>query len=51
MEMYCDPEARGGVLEVEGAVNVKYRRPEILKTAHRYVRANIYGYVYRCTRV
>eukprot|EP00172_Hildenbrandia_rubra_P004148 Plantae.Rhodophyta-Hildenbrandia_rubra.ctg785.p1 GENE.Plantae.Rhodophyta-Hildenbrandia_rubra.ctg785~~Plantae.Rhodophyta-Hildenbrandia_rubra.ctg785.p1 ORF type:complete len:1318 (-),score=208.85 Plantae.Rhodophyta-Hildenbrandia_rubra.ctg785:470-4423(-) len=35
IEMYADPSARGGVLEPEGVVDVKYRRREILKTMHR----------------
>ncbi len=35
IEMYADPTARGGVLEPEGTVDVKYRRREILKTMHR----------------
>ncbi len=35
MEMYAAPEARGGVLEVEGTLDVKYRAKAQLKTAHR----------------
>lgn len=35
MEMYADPEARGGVLEAEGIVEVKYKQRDILKTMHR----------------
>jgi len=35
IEMYADPTARGGVLEPEGTVDVKYRRRELLKTMHR----------------
>ncbi len=35
IEMYADTTARGGVLEPEGTVDVKYRRREILKTMHR----------------
>ncbi|KAL0809386.1 hypothetical protein ABMA28_011580 [Loxostege sticticalis] len=35
MEMYADPEARGGVLEAEGIVEVKFKQRDILKTMHR----------------
>lgn len=35
IEMYADPTARGGVLEPEGTVDVKYRRRELVKTMHR----------------
>ncbi|SAM05410.1 hypothetical protein [Absidia glauca] len=32
MEMYADKQARGGVLEPEGIVEIKYRRPQLLAT-------------------
>jgi biotin carboxylase/acetyl-CoA carboxylase carboxyltransferase component/biotin carboxyl carrier protein len=35
IEMYADPTARGGVLEPEGTVDVKYRRRDLLDTMHR----------------
>lgn len=35
MEMYADPESRGGILEAEGIVEVKFRQRDILKTMHR----------------
>lgn len=35
IEMYADPTSRGGVLEPEGTVDVKYRRRDIIKTMHR----------------
>lgn len=35
IEMYADSTSRGGVLEPEGTVDVKYRRRELLKTMHR----------------
>jgi acetyl-CoA carboxylase/biotin carboxylase 1 len=35
MEMYCDRTGKGGVLEVEGVLDVKFRTGDILKTAHR----------------
>lgn len=35
IEMYADPQSRGGVLEPEGTVDVKYRRRHIIKTMHR----------------
>ncbi|VEL24866.1 unnamed protein product [Protopolystoma xenopodis] len=36
MEMFCDPSTcRGGVLEPEGTVEIKYRTPELIKTMHR----------------
>lgn len=35
MEMYADEEARGGVLEPEGIVNIKYRRDKQLETMAR----------------
>lgn len=33
--MYADPTARGGVLEPEGIVEVKYKKRDLLKTMHR----------------
>ncbi|KXG54596.1 ATP-grasp fold, subdomain 1 [Penicillium griseofulvum] len=35
MEMYADEESRGGVLEPEGMVNIKYRREKQLETMAR----------------
>jgi acetyl-CoA carboxylase/biotin carboxylase 1 len=35
MEMYADEEARGGILEPEGIVNLKYRRDKQLETMAR----------------
>ncbi|KAL2832844.1 acetyl-CoA carboxylase [Aspergillus cavernicola] len=35
MEMYADEEARGGVLEPEGIVNIKFRREKQLETMAR----------------
>lgn len=35
MEMYADPESRGGVLEPEGIVEIKFRAKDLLKTMHR----------------
>jgi len=35
IEMYADSSSRGGVLEPEGTVDVKYRRRDLLKTMHR----------------
>ena len=35
MEMYADPEARGGVLEPEGIVEIKFKKRDLLKTMHR----------------
>ncbi|CAD7013619.1 unnamed protein product [Ceratitis capitata] len=35
METYADPEARGGVLEPEGIVEIKYKEKDLLKTIHR----------------
>nr|QLI61955.1 acetyl-CoA carboxylase 2 [Streltzoviella insularis] len=35
MEMYADSDARGGVLEAEGIVEVKFKQRDILKTMHR----------------
>lgn len=35
IEMYADPSSRGGVLEPEGTVDVKYRRRHLIKTMHR----------------
>eukprot|EP00737_Agarophyton_chilense_P001387 gb/GEZJ01001557.1/.p1 GENE.gb/GEZJ01001557.1/~~gb/GEZJ01001557.1/.p1 ORF type:complete len:2331 (-),score=312.23 gb/GEZJ01001557.1/:1422-8057(-) len=34
IEMYADPTSRGGVLEPEGTVDVKYRRRHLIKTMH-----------------
>uniref|UniRef100_A0A5S6QG58 Acetyl-CoA carboxylase n=1 Tax=Trichuris muris TaxID=70415 RepID=A0A5S6QG58_TRIMR len=35
MEMYADPEARGGVLEPEGTVEIKYRSRDLIDTINR----------------
>ncbi|CAI5755652.1 unnamed protein product [Candida verbasci] len=35
MEMYADVESRGGVLEPEGMVGIKYRRDKLLSTIER----------------
>ncbi|XP_064542878.1 acetyl-CoA carboxylase isoform X1 [Drosophila montana] len=35
METYADPEARGGVLEPEGIVEIKYKEKDLVKTIHR----------------
>lgn len=35
METYADPEARGGVLEPEGTVEIKYKDKDLIKTIHR----------------
>ncbi|XP_076323761.1 acetyl-CoA carboxylase-like [Tachypleus tridentatus] len=35
MEMYADPQSRGGVLEPKGTVEIRYRKKDLLKTIHR----------------
>ena len=35
MEMYADEDSRGGVLEPQGTVEIKFRKPEILKLIER----------------
>ncbi|KAI8812785.1 acetyl-CoA carboxylase [Cladochytrium replicatum] len=35
MEMYADSEARGGVLEPEGIVEIKFRKPQLIATLER----------------
>lgn len=35
IEMYADTNSRGGILEPEGTVDVKYRRRDLVKTMHR----------------
>lgn len=35
MESYADPESRGGVLEPEGTVEVKYKEKDLVKTINR----------------
>ena len=35
MEMFADNTSRGGVLEPEGTVEIKFRIKDILKTMHR----------------
>lgn len=35
LESYADPGARGGVLEPEGVVEIKFRAPELLAMMHR----------------
>jgi acetyl-CoA carboxylase/biotin carboxylase 1 len=36
LEMYADPAARGGVLEPEGIVEIKFREPELVRAMHRW---------------
>jgi len=36
MEMYADEEARGGILEPPGIVEVKYRAPQQVEAMHRH---------------
>ncbi|KAK8789210.1 hypothetical protein V5799_021012 [Amblyomma americanum] len=35
MEMYADPDSRGGVLEPEGTVEIRFRKKDLLKAMHR----------------
>lgn len=35
MEMYADTDARGGILEPPGICDVKFRKPDLIKTMHR----------------
>merc|ERR1719251_496880 len=35
MEMYADPDSRGGILEPAGITEVKFRLPDQLKVMHR----------------
>ncbi|ODM94341.1 Acetyl-CoA carboxylase [Orchesella cincta] len=35
MEMYADTDARGGILEPEGVVEIKFRMKDLLKSMHR----------------
>ncbi|CAF2064754.1 unnamed protein product [Rotaria magnacalcarata] len=35
MEMYADRMSRGGVLEAEGTVEIKYRTKDLIRTIHR----------------
>ena len=35
IEMYADPSARGGVLEPEGVVEIKFRAPDLTRLMHR----------------
>lgn len=35
MEMYADPDSRGGVLEPEGIVEIKFRKKDLIKVMHR----------------
>ena len=35
VEMYADPGARGGILEPEGIVEIKFRRPDLVAAMHR----------------
>ena len=37
VEMYADPHARGGVLEPEGVVEIKFRTPDLIAMMHRCV--------------
>nr|XP_025042235.1 acetyl-CoA carboxylase 2 [Pelodiscus sinensis] len=35
MELYADKESRGGILEAEGTVEIKFRRKDLIKTMRR----------------
>jgi len=35
MSMYADPLSRGGILEPAGIIEVKFRKPDIMKVMHR----------------
>ncbi|KAJ6219257.1 hypothetical protein RDWZM_005069 [Blomia tropicalis] len=35
MEMYADPDSRGGVLEPEGTVEIRFRQKDLIKTMQR----------------
>merc|ERR1712151_1234703 len=35
MEMYADPESRGGILEPAGIIEIKFRDPDQVKLMHR----------------
>ncbi|KAK9805253.1 hypothetical protein WJX72_008860 [[Myrmecia] bisecta] len=35
VEMYADPSGRGGVLEPEGIIEIKFRAPDLLEAMHR----------------
>lgn len=35
MEMYADPDSRGGVLEPEGTVEIRFRSKDLVKAMHR----------------
>lgn len=35
VEMYADPAGRGGVLEAEGMVEIKFRTPDLIAAMHR----------------
>lgn len=35
MEMYADPDGRGGVLEPEGTVEIRFRQKDLVKAMSR----------------
>lgn len=35
IETFADPAARGGVLEPEGVVEIKFKQPDLIKAMHR----------------
>jgi acetyl-CoA carboxylase/biotin carboxylase 1 len=37
IETFADPGARGGVLEPEGVVEIKFKQPDLIKAMHRCV--------------
>lgn len=37
IETFADPAARGGVLEPEGVVEIKFKQPDLIKAMHRCV--------------
>lgn len=42
MEMYADTDARGGILEPEGVVEIKFRMKDLTKVMHRLVFSDCY---------
>lgn len=48
IEMYADPSARGGVLEPEGVVEIKFRAPDLIKLMHRWAPV-LSGFILICS--
>jgi acetyl-CoA carboxylase/biotin carboxylase 1 len=50
IETFADPAARGGVLEPEGVVEIKFRQPDLIKAMHRWAAGLLLSCFFRSGR-